>query len=87
MNSFRFAVVAFSAYCSVVSSLGATPDVAKPIIFPIVLGGKCGYIDLQGSVIVKPQFYRCRSISDGAAAFLPITRTRRFGAILTYKGT
>ena len=70
MNSFRFAVVAFSAYCSVVSSLGATPDVAKPIIFPIVLGGKCGYIDLQGSVIVKPQFYRCRRISDGAAAFL-----------------
>jgi hypothetical protein len=86
MNSFRFVVVAFSACCSVVSSLGAPPDVAEPIIFPIVLGGKCGYIDIQGSVIVTPQFYKCRPMSDGLAAFLLDNSKRSLWGYLDARG-
>ncbi|HKO35818.1 MAG TPA: WG repeat-containing protein [Pyrinomonadaceae bacterium] len=44
-----------------------TPAQPTPVLYPINEGGKFGYIDEQGRVVIKPQFDDAKSFSEGLA--------------------
>ncbi len=57
--------IAFSG-CKKSPSERASPK--APTRFPIEVGGKFGYIDSAGQVVIKPQFDRAERFSEGRAA-------------------
>lgn len=44
-------------------------------LLPVVVKGKCGFIDRHGKIVVKPEFDRCHDFSDGRAIVMVGSKT------------
>lgn len=42
----------------------------KPVLFPVCLSGKCGYINVRGQIVIAPRFERVTNFSEGLAAVM-----------------
>jgi len=50
------------------------PDPVRELL-PVVVDGKCGFIDRKGEIVIKPQFDRCADFHEGLAIVMVGSKT------------
>lgn len=64
----RFFTSAFFCTIFLTGCSGQAPSIATDRIAPVMLDGKCGYIDETGTIVIKPQFENCSSFCTNGLA-------------------
>ncbi len=58
-------LLAAASFAAIARAAGGTEAEAQASLFPVVQGGKSGYIDRAGRVVIAPRFDQAQPFSDG----------------------